>query len=109
MSKVEMIGSGNFAAQVEQATGPVVVDFTATWCPPCKMLAPVFEKVAGTYEGKVTFVKVDVDQTPDVAAKYGISTIPNLLYFKDGQVVDQSVGYLNETQLTAKVENLVNN
>lgn len=108
MSKAELIGSGAFTAEVEQATGPVVVDFTATWCPPCKMLAPIFDKVAGAYEGKVRFVKVDVDQSPDVAAKYGVSTIPNLLYFSAGQVVDQSVGYLNESQLTAKVENLVN-
>lgn len=107
MGKAQFVGSGSFAAEVETAQGAVVVDFTATWCPPCKQLAPVFDRVAEQYEGKVKFVKVDVDESPDVAAKYGVSSIPNLLYFKDGQVVDQSIGYLNDSALSSKVANLV--
>ena len=110
MSKVAMISTGDFAAQVEgDASGAVVVDFTATWCPPCKMLAPVFEKVADKYEGKARFYKVDVDQDVEVAAKYGVQTIPNLLFFHNGQVVDQSVGYVNEAQLSAKVDGVLSN
>ncbi len=107
MSKVNFLGNENFAAEVEQANGAVVVDFTATWCPPCKMLAPVFERVAESYEGKAKFFKVDVDETVEVAAKYGVQTIPNLLFFKDGQVVDQSVGFIAEGQLSAKVDSVL--
>lgn len=107
MSNVAYLGNENFAAEVEKTTGAVVVDFTATWCPPCKMLAPVFERVAGQYEGKVKFFKVDVDQSVEVAAKYGVQTIPNLLFFKDGQVVDQSVGFIAEGQLSAKVDSVL--
>jgi thioredoxin 1 len=107
MSKVDYLKNENFAAEVEKASGAVVVDFTATWCPPCKMLAPVFERVAATYEGKAKFFKVDVDETVEVAAKYGVQTIPNLLFFKDGQVVDQSVGFIPEGQLSAKVDSIL--
>ena len=109
MSKVAVIGTNSFAGEVENAQGATVVDFTATWCPPCKMLAPVFERVSEKYEGRVKFFKVDVDDSVEVAAKYGVQTIPNLLFFKDGQVVDQSVGYVNESQLSSKVDNLLNN
>ncbi|HEX8463798.1 MAG TPA: thioredoxin [Abditibacterium sp.] len=107
MSKVDYLKNENFAAEVENASGAVVVDFTATWCPPCKMLAPVFERVATNYEGKAKFFKVDVDETVEVAAKYGVQTIPNLLFFKDGQVVDQSVGFIPEGQLSAKVDSIL--
>ncbi|RYG70447.1 thioredoxin [bacterium] len=108
MSKVTVLGTDNFAAEVESASGAVVVDFTATWCPPCKMLAPVFERVAQTYDGKAKFFKVDVDESVEVAAKYGVQTIPNLLFFKDGQVVDQNVGFIAEGQLSAKVDSVLN-
>jgi thioredoxin 1 len=107
MSNVAYLGNENFAAEVEKTAGAVVVDFTATWCPPCKMLAPVFERVAGQYEGKAKFYKVDVDESVEVAAKYGVQTIPNLLFFKDGQVVDQSVGFIGEGQLSAKVDGVL--
>ena len=107
MSKVAYLGNEDFAAEVENQSGAVVVDFTATWCPPCKQLAPVFERVAQTYEGKARFFKVDVDQSVEVAAKYGVQTIPNLLFFKDGQVVDQSVGFIAEGQLSDKVDGVL--
>ena len=107
MSKVAYLGNENFAAEVEKQSGAVVVDFTATWCPPCKMLAPVFERVAQNYEGKAKFFKVDIDENVEVAAKYGVQNIPNLLFFKDGQVVDQSVGFIPEGQLSSKVDGVL--
>jgi len=107
MSKVPALSSENFASSVEDAQGVVVVDFTATWCPPCKMLAPVLDRVSEKYEGKAKFFKVDVDENPETAGKYGVSTIPNLLFFKDGQVVDQSVGYVAEGALSSKVDNVL--
>ena len=107
MSKVAYLGNENFAAEVESQSGAVVVDFTATWCPPCKQLAPVFERVAQNYEGKAKFYKVDIDENVEVAAKYGVQTIPNLLFFKDGQVVDQSVGFIPEGQLSTKVDSIL--
>lgn len=107
MSKVPALTSDSFAASVEDAQGVVVVDFTATWCPPCKMLAPVLDRVSEKYEGRAKFFKVDVDENPETAGKYGVSTIPNILFFKDGQVVDQSVGYVAEGALSGKVDNVL--
>lgn len=107
MAKVPALTSDNFATAVENASGVVVVDFTATWCPPCKMLAPVLDRVSEKYEGKASFYKVDVDENPETAGKYGVSTIPNILFFKDGQVVNQSVGYVAEGALSSLVDNAI--
>lgn len=107
MSKVSALTSDNFAQAVENATGVVVVDFTATWCPPCKMLAPVLDRVSEKYQGKAAFYKVDVDENPETAGKYAVQTIPNILFFKDGQVVDSSVGYVAEGALSSKVDNIL--
>lgn len=107
MSKVDFISAENFQGQVEEQTGTVVVDFTASWCPPCKMLAPVFERVATKFEGQAAFYKCDIDENVEIAAKYGVTTIPNLLFFKNGQVVDQSIGFVAEGALTDKVQNVV--
>lgn len=107
MSKVNYLSNENFATEVETASGAVVVDFTATWCPPCKMLAPIFERVAQSYEGKAKFFKVDIDENVETSAKYGVQSIPNLLFFKDGQVVDQHVGMIPEGQLTSKVDSIL--
>lgn len=109
MSKVPAITSESFAADVENASGVVVVDFTASWCPPCKALAPILDKVAEKYEGRARFYKCDIDENPEPAGKYGVSSIPNLLFFKDGQVVDQYVGILGEGPLSAKVDGAFNN
>ena len=107
MSKVAAINTASFAGEVENNEGTVVVDFTATWCPPCKMLAPVLDRVAEKYEGQAKFVKVDIDENVEVAAKYGVTTIPNLLFFKNGEVVDQSVGFVAEGALSSKVDNVL--
>lgn len=108
MSKVAFVTSGTFAAEVENEPGAVVVDFTATWCPPCKMLAPVLERVAEHYQGRVKFFKCDVDDSVEVASKYAVQTIPNLLFFKNGEIVDQSVGFINEKELSTKVDSALN-
>lgn len=107
MSNVAAITTQDFASKVEQNEGTVIVDFTASWCPPCKMLAPVLDRVAEKYAGRATFVKCDVDENVEVAAKYGVTTIPNLLFFKNGEVVDQSVGFVAEGALSSKVDDVL--
>lgn len=80
-----------FDQQLEKG-GVVLVDFYADWCMPCKMMAPVVDKVADTFDGRVTVGKVNVDEEPDLAVRYGIQSIPALLLFKDGEVVDELIG-----------------
>lgn len=108
MSEVASVGTGNFESEVVQADKAVVVDFWAEWCQPCKMLTPVLDKVAAKYSDNIKVVKCNVDENQDVAMKYGVMSIPNLIFFKDGQVVNQAVGYMNESQLSAKVEEVIN-
>ena len=107
MSQVASVGEGNFETEVVQAEQTVVVDFWAEWCQPCKMLSPVLDKVASRYEGKLKVVKCNVDENQDIAAKYAIYSIPNLVFFRDGQVVNQAVGYMGEAQLAAKVDEVI--
>jgi thioredoxin 1 len=78
--------------QVECSTKPVLVDFWAEWCPPCRMLGPTFEKLAANYGHEISFAKVNVDELPEVASQYGIRSIPTLLLLRDGEVVEQLVG-----------------
>jgi thioredoxin 1 len=107
LSKNDSVTLEQFEQKVEKASGAYVVDFSASWCQPCKMLAPVFERVSQKYAGRAQFLKVDIDESVEVAAKYGVQSIPNLLFFKDGQVVDQSLGYINEAELAKKVDTLL--
>lgn len=86
---------------------PVLVDFWAEWCGPCKMIAPVLEEVAVSHAGKIKIAKVDVDDNREVAAKYGIRGIPTLLLFKNGELAAQKVGALSKAQLTAFVDSNV--
>lgn len=81
-----------FETEVVKADRPVMVDFWAAWCGPCRQISPIVEDLAGIYAGKVKVVKVDVDSNPDVAMKYGIRSIPTVLLFRGGQVVDQIIG-----------------
>ena len=88
----EIVSSADFQSKVLDAQGPVLVDFFATRCGPCRMVAPVLEEVAEEMAGKVTVVKVDIDQSPDVARRYGIMSVPTLTLFENGEVVRQAIG-----------------
>ncbi|MGB1298369.1 MAG: thioredoxin TrxA [Psychrobium sp.] len=94
----------NFEQEVINADRPVLVDFWAEWCGPCKMIAPILEEVAKDYGDKVTIGKLNVDQNTETAPKYGIRGIPTLLLFKDGNVVATKVGALSKTQLTEFID-----
>ncbi len=94
----------DFQAQVIQSDNPVLVDFWATWCAPCRALAPVLEEIASEFEGRVHVAKVDVDTNQQTAASYGVRSIPTLLMFKDGQVIGQLVGNVAKPKLLEFVE-----
>ena len=81
-----------------------VVDFNATWCGPCRMLAPVLEDISGKYEGKVSFYSVDVDESPELAMQFRVNSVPCLVLLKNGQFADQSIGFRPEPQLTAWID-----
>jgi thioredoxin 1 len=100
------INEGNFEAEVLKATQPVLVDFWAEWCGPCKMLAPVLDQIAVEQAGRVKVAKVNVDTHPDLAARFGIQSIPTLLYFAGGEVRDETVGVVGKKAILAKLESL---
>ena len=97
----------NFEAEVINSQTPVVVDFWAEWCGPCKMLGPVLDELAGEYDGKVKIGKVDVDSNQQLAGKYGIQTIPQLFFFKDGEQVNQIGGMRAKADLQAAFDELL--
>lgn len=98
MAEVKLT-SANFENEVLKSDIPVVVDFWATWCGPCKMIAPHLEELAKTYEGKIKVGKVNVDEELELATKFGIASIPTLMLFKDGKLVNTAVGYMNQSQV----------
>lgn len=107
MSKPIHVGDNDFEQVVVNSEIPVLVDFWATWCGPCKMIAPVLEELAPVYAGKLTITKLDVDSNPNTASKFGIRSIPTLLIFKGGKVVDQVVGYQSKDALKARLDKVV--
>lgn len=101
---IKHVSDASFQADVLDATAPVLVDFWAEWCGPCKMIAPILDEVAGTYQGKIQVAKVNVDDNRDVPAKFGIRGIPTLIMFKDDQIAATKVGALTKAQLTAFID-----
>jgi thioredoxin 1 len=104
MSKPIVVTDASFQADVEQSNGVVLVDFWATWCGPCKMIAPIVEQIASENEGKITVGKLDVDTNGQTAMKYGVMSIPTLILFKNGQPVERLVGYQPKERLMAKIK-----
>ena len=101
------ITSSQFEQEVLQSSLPVLVDFWAEWCGPCKMIGPHVEAIAADYEGKARVFKCDVDSEGEIAQKYNIMSIPTLLFFKGGKVVDQVVGAVPKSTISAKLESLL--
>lgn len=95
------IDKSNFQSDVLQADGPVVVDFWAEWCGPCKMISPALEEIATEMDGKVTIAKVNIDENPEIATQYGVRSIPTLIMFKGGEVADMKVGAAPKTALSS--------
>nr|WP_314575862.1 thioredoxin TrxA [uncultured Pseudomonas sp.] len=98
---IKHVSDASFEADVLKASGPVLVDYWAEWCGPCKMIAPVLDDIAGTYEGKLTIAKLNIDENQETPAKHGVRGIPTLMLFKDGEVAATKVGALSKSQLQA--------
>ncbi len=104
MSSASAVTDSSFQGEVLESDVPVLVDFWAPWCGPCRMVAPVVEEIAEQYEGKVKVVKLNTDENPQVASQYGIRSIPTLMIFKGGQRVDMVVGAVPKTTLANTLE-----
>ena len=101
---IKHISDSSFEADVLKSGTPVLVDYWAEWCGPCKMIAPILDEVSSTYEGKLTVAKMNVDENRDIPAKFGIRGIPTLMLFKDGQLAATKVGAMSKAQLTAFID-----
>ena len=104
MSEPIVLTDDNFSAEVLNADSPVLVDFWATWCGPCRVIAPIVQELSSEYEGRAKVGKLDVDEAQKTAAEFGIRSIPTLLIFKGGKVADQIIGAVPKGQITEKLE-----
>ena len=102
MTDLIYVDEGTFQNEVMDASVPVLVDFSAVWCQPCKMLDPVVKQLAGEWEGKVKVVKIDADENPNLVMKFGVMGIPTLLFMKDGEVKERVTGFMPKEKLIAK-------
>ncbi len=107
MSNVIHVNDQNFEQEVLQSSTPVLVDFAAEWCGPCKRLAPVIEELANDFEGKAKVAHIDVDESKESASKFNIMSVPSILFFKDGKQVDQLVGLVPKDSLAEKINSLL--
>ena len=101
---IKHISDATFEADVLKSTKPVLVDYWAEWCGPCKMIAPILDEVSATYKDKLQIAKMNVDENRDIPAKFGIRGIPTLMLFKDGQLAATKVGAMSKAQLTAFID-----
>lgn len=101
---IKHVSDASFETDVVNAGQPVVVDFWAEWCGPCKMIAPILDEIAGAYQGKLQVAKMNVDENRDIPAKFGIRGIPTLMLFKDGKLAATKVGAMSKAQLTAFID-----
>ena len=102
-----VVNDGNFNEIVIKADKPVVIDFWAPWCGPCRMISPIIDELAGEYEGKVVITKCDVDTSSEVPVKFGIRNIPTILFFKNGELKDKIVGSTTKATIVAKINTLI--
>ncbi len=101
------ITESNFENEVLKAKTPVLADFWAEWCAPCRAVAPILDELAGKYQGRITVAKVNVDENPNIAARFGILNIPTLIFFKSGEEVDRVIGLQPKAQLDAKIQKIL--
>ena len=103
----QAVTDSNFNEVVEQAEKPVVVDFWATWCGPCRMISPIIDQMAEKYAGKVDVVKCNVDDSTAIPMKFGIRNIPTILFFKNGEIVDRVVGAVPQAEIEKRIDSLL--
>lgn len=104
---MELLTESEFAEKVEKSQFPVMVDFSADWCPPCRMLHPVVEKISQEYEGKLRVYEVNTDENPALGRRFAITSVPTLIFFKNGTVVKQVVGFRDYDSLKDIVESII--